>query len=67
MSSKITIEANNGRPVRIEGLQPGTNDLVNPEFGGIIQPGESFIAFVHAAMDLRISEIQTDEPVEGSV
>ncbi len=56
MTTKVTIEAG-AHPVKIEGLHPGTNELVSSFCGGVVQPGQSWTFYAHSAMDLRVHEV----------
>ncbi|NTJ63526.1 hypothetical protein G6M50_38150 [Agrobacterium rhizogenes] len=61
MTTKVTVEANHGWPVKVEGLQPGTNEAVPHSYGGIVPAGEKREFYVHSTLDLRIHEVQPDE------
>jgi hypothetical protein len=61
MTTKVTVEANHGWPVKVDGLQPGSNETVSHSYGCIVPAGEKREFYVHSTLDLRIHEVQPDE------
>lgn len=60
MTTKVTVEANHGWPVQIDGIDPKTGEKV-PWNHPRVPAGETMTVYVHSSMDLRIHEVQPDE------
>lgn len=60
MTTKVTVEANHGWPVQVDGLDPKTGKKTNWHHP-LVPAGETLVVYVHSSMDLRIHEVQPDE------
>ena len=62
MTTKVTIEANHGWPVKVSRIDTsGENEIVRNET--IVSPGQICEFAVWDSQDLRIHEIQPDEEI----
>ena len=61
MTTRVTVEANHGWPVRVEHLDPKTGEPIHP--ATFVPPAAKEEFYIHSTMDLRIHEVQ---PGEGS-
>lgn len=61
MTTRVTVEANHGWPVKVQFVNPKTGGAVGPE--RIVPPAAKEEFYIHSTMDLRIHEVQ---PGEGS-
>ena len=61
MTTKVTVEANHGWPVKVEGLKPETNEPIPHGYGYVVPAGETRTYYVHSSLDLRIHEVQPHE------
>ena len=59
MTTKVTVEANHGWPVKVTGVRVGTMDDAN--YGGIVPKNEKRDFYCHSGMDLIVHEIQPSE------
>lgn len=59
MTTKVTVAANHGWPVKVTGVKPGTRDEV--AYGGIVAKNTHQDFFCHSGMDLIVHELQPDE------
>lgn len=62
MTTTVTIKANHGWPVRVERVNPDTEESIGEPY--IVKAGDEFVTSVHSGSDLRIHEIQPNETVE---
>lgn len=63
MTTEVEVKANHGWPVKVEGYKPGTDELVEGSYGGIVPAGESRTFHIHSQLDLRVHEIQPGDAV----
>ncbi len=63
MTTKVTVEANHGRPVKVIGVDPMTG-LWLENHVNVVLASEKRGFFVHSGMDLIIHEIQPDKGEE---
>ena len=61
MTTRVTVEANHGWPVKVQFINPKTGGAVGPE--RIVPPAAKEEFYIHSTMDLAIHEVQ---PGEGS-
>ena len=61
MTTRVTVEANHGWPVKVQFINPKTGNTVGPE--RIVPPAAKEEFYIHSTMDLRVHEVQ---PGEGS-
>lgn len=59
MTTKVTVAANHGWPVKVRGVNPKTGEDAN--YGGTIPKNEQRDFYCHSSMDLIVHEIQPDE------
>lgn len=59
MTTKVTVEANHGWPVKVTGVKVGTMEDAN--YGGTVPKDEKRDFYCHSGMDLIVHEIQPSE------
>ncbi|MDB5522803.1 MAG: hypothetical protein JWM58_566 [Rhizobium sp.] len=59
MTTKVSVEANHGWPVKVTGVKVGTLEPVN--YGGIVPKDQKQDFYVHSGMDIIVHEIPPDE------
>ena len=62
MTTRVTVEANHGWPVKVQFINPKTGNTVGPE--RIVPPAAQEEFYIHSTMDLRVHEVQPNEGVE---
>lgn len=62
MTTTITVKANHGWPVKVKGTDPKTGAEI-PNYGGVVEAGETRDFICHSSMDLHVHEVQPDETV----
>ena len=63
MTTRVTVEANHGWPVKVQFVNPKTGNPVGPE--RIVPPAAKEEFYIHSTMDLRIHEVQPNEGAEA--
>lgn len=61
MTTKVTVEANHGWPVRVIAIDPRTNEPIGAGTGSVVPADGAMTFYVHSRQDLRVHEIQPDE------
>jgi hypothetical protein len=59
MTTRVTVEANHGWPVKVQFVNPKTGNPVGPE--RIVPPAAKEEFYIHSTADLHIHEIQPTE------
>ena len=63
MTTRVTVEANHGWPVKVQFINPKTGNTVGPE--RIVPPAAKEEFYIHSTMDLAIHEVQPGEGAEA--
>ena len=65
MTTRVTVEANHGWPVRVEHINPKTGEPIHPATFVPAAAKQEF--YIHSTMDLRIHEVQPNEGAEADL
>jgi hypothetical protein len=61
MTTKVTVEANHGWPVKVTAINPETGNPVSEHAGTVVPANGALTFYVHRGQDLLVHEIQPNE------